>query len=204
MLFWRVPVHPRSTESRVLRIALVLNAAMFVVGLTAGLIADSLGLVADSLDMLADAGAYGLSLIAVGRSGRFKAQVAFASGSILLFLGGGVLFDAFRRAFGASEPASGIIIVVAMFSLAVNAYVIRTLSQFRRGEVHLRAAWIFTRADVVANIAVICGGLLVMLTGSRYPDLIAGFGVGCYVLKEALEILRSSRLALRGPGDPKA
>ena len=182
-----------AAESRILRTALVLNGAMFVVGLVSGLIADSLGLVADSLDMLADAGAYGLSLAAIGRSDRFKGRVALLSGTLLLLLGCGVLLDAARRAIGTSEPESAAIIVVATLSLAVNAYVIRTLTRFRKGEVHLRAAWIFTRADVVANVAVITSGLLVLATGSRYPDLVAGFGVGCYVVREAWEILSTSR-----------
>ena len=51
--------HAAKTETRdqrrVLVIALALNATMFVVGLIAGLIAQSSGLLADALDMLADA-----------------------------------------------------------------------------------------------------------------------------------------------------
>jgi Co/Zn/Cd efflux system component len=63
------------------------------------------------------------------------------------------------------------------------------LGRFREGEVHLRATWIFTRVDVIANIGVIASGLLVSLTGSRYPDLVAGTAIGVYVIKEAFEIL---------------
>jgi hypothetical protein len=37
-------------------------------------------------------------------------------------------------------------------------------------------AWIFTRADVVANAAVIVSGLLVMMTGVRYGALVVGGG----------------------------
>lgn len=181
-----------SAERRVLGTALVLNAGMFVVGLAAGLIADSLGLIADSLDMLADAGAYGLGLAAIGRAARFKNRVARASGVLLLMLGAGVLIDAIRRATGGSEPDSEIIMVTATLSLVVNAYVIRTLTRFRRGEVHLRAAWLFTRADVVANIGVIVAGLVVMATGSAVPDLVAGVAIGLYVMGEARGILRNA------------
>lgn len=46
-------------ERHILRLALGLNATMFVVGIVAGLIAQSMGLIADSLDMLVDASAYG-------------------------------------------------------------------------------------------------------------------------------------------------
>jgi cation diffusion facilitator family transporter len=183
-------------EIRALRVALLLNGAMFVIGTAAGLLADSIGLLADALDMFADAGAYGLSLAAIGRSGLFKARVAGASGAILFVLGGGVLLDAVRRAFSESQPESGVIVLVSLVSLMVNAYVIRMLTRLRRHEVHIRAAWLFTRADVVANLAVMSAGVLVMFTGSRFPDILAGLGVGCYVMFEGVGILRNARRSL--------
>ena len=182
-------------ERRVLRVALVLNATMFVVGLVAGLLAQSLALLADSLDMLSDALAYGLSLAAIGRPAASKARVATLSGTILLVLGAGVILDVIRRAMQGSEPDSAFMVATALLSLIVNAYVIRTLRRFRGGEVHLRAAWLFTRADVVANIGVILSGVLVFATRSPYPDLFVGFAIGCYVIREAIEILTSARHA---------
>lgn len=179
-------------ERRVLRIALILNAAMFVIGLVAGLVAQSTSLVADALDMLADASAYTIALTAVGRSARFKSGAATVSGSVLLVLGLGVLLDVARRALFGSAPESLVMIGVACVSLAVNATVLRTLGRFRKGEVHLRATWIFTRVDVLANIGVIASGLLVFLLGSRYPDLVVGCAIGCYVIKEAVEILKEA------------
>jgi Co/Zn/Cd efflux system component len=184
-----------SAERRVLSIALGLNASMFVVGFVAGLFGESLGLIADSLDMLADALAYGLSLAAIGRASIFKARVARMSGTLLLVLGLGVVVDVARRALAGSDPEAGIMLATASLSLVVNATVIRMLTRFRRGEVHLRAAWIFTRADVVANIGVILSAVLVFLTGSRYPDLIVGLAIGGYVIWEAVEILQRARRA---------
>ena len=182
-------------ERRVLWIALALNATMFVVGLVAGLAGNSLGLIADSLDMLADALAYGLSLAAIGRSALFKARVARMSGTLLFVLGVGVVADVIRRALSGSEPESGIMLVTAAASLVVNLIVIRMLTRFRKGEVHLRAAWLFTRADVVANLGVMLSAAAVALTGSRYPDLVVGFAIGCYVIREAVEILQNARRA---------
>ncbi len=182
-------------QRRVLRIALILNLIMFGVGLIAGLIAQSTGLIADSLDMLGDASAYGLGLLALHRSPLFKANAARWSGGLLLLLGAGVLADVARRGFAGSSPESLVMIAVAGLSLIVNAAVLRLLTPFRSGEVHLRATWIFTRADVIANVAVIAAGLIVMLTHLTWIDLVVGAGIGLYVLKEALEILAESREA---------
>jgi cation diffusion facilitator family transporter len=185
-------------QQRVLRIALALNATMFIVGLIAGLLGQSSSLIADALDMLADAFAYAIALGAVGRSARFKAGTATLSGSLLLLLGVMVLLDVGRRALLGSEPESAVMMAVAFVSLLVNATVLRMLRRYREGEVHLRATWIFTRVDVIANIGVILSGLLILLTGSRFPDLVVGGAIGVYVVKEAIEILSEAREARAG------
>lgn len=178
------------TEQKILTIALLLNALMFVIGLIAGVLAQSTALIADSLDMLADASAYALGLWAVGRAIHFKTIIARLSGGLLLLLGAGVLFEVGRRMWLGSSPESSIMIGVACLSLVINTIVLMLLRKFREGEVQLRATWIFTRADVIANLGVILSGILVMLTKSRYPDLIVGFAIGLYIIKEAIEIFK--------------
>lgn len=182
-------------ERRVLWVALALNAAMAVVGGITGWIAHSAGLLADALDMLSDATAYAIGLVAIGRTARFKANAAGASGSVLLILGIGVLVEVGRRVIQGAEPLSGWMIATAFLSLIVNLIVMRMLAPLKSGEVHLRATWIFTRADVVANIGVILAGLLVWWFASPYPDFVIGVLIGLYVIKEAIEILGTARRA---------
>lgn len=184
-----------AAQRRVLWVALALNAVMFVVEVTTGVIANSTGLIADGLDMLADASAYAIGLIAVGRSGLFKANAARLSGVLLLILGFGVLADVARRIVSGEPPEGSMMIAIAAVALAVNAYVLRLLGKQRSDEVHMRATWIFTRADVVANAAVILSGVAVIATGWRYLDLIVGAAIGLYVIKEAIEILGEAREA---------
>jgi cation diffusion facilitator family transporter len=182
-------------ERRVLSIALLLNAAMAVIGGVAGWFAQSTGLLADALDMLSDATAYTIGLIAIGRTARFKANAAWLSGSVLLVLGIGVLVEVGRRIMGGAEPQSGWMIGTALLSLVVNVTVLRMLAPLKSGEVHLRATWLFTRADVVANLGVILAGLLVLWLGSPYPDFVIGALIGLYVIKESAEILKDARQA---------
>jgi cation diffusion facilitator family transporter len=180
-------------ERRAIGIALALNATMFVVGIAAGLVARSSALLADALDMLADSTAYGIALLAIGRAAAFKRHAALASGVILAILGVGVIADAIRRALVGGEPEGWIMALIALLSLIVNASVLKVLAPYRKGEVHLRAAWIFTRADVIANLGVISAAMLVIATNSGTPDLLVGAAIGLYVLKEATEILREAR-----------
>jgi len=187
-------------ERRILTIALALNAAMAVIGGLAAWIAHSTGLLADALDMLSDATAYTIGLVAIGRGARFKANAAWLSGGGLLLLGLGVLVEVARRVIHGAEPLSSWMIGTALLSLLVNVIVLRMLSSLKSGEVHLRATWIFTRADVVANVGVILAGVLVMSFGSPYPDFVVGALIGLYVIKEAVEILRDAGHARREAG----
>ncbi len=178
-------------------IALGLNATMFVVGIIAGWLARSSGLMADALDMLSDAAAYGIGIAAIGRGMRFKAGAAITTGTIVLLLGAGVVVDAVRRWVEGSQPLGSVMMVVAFVALLVNASVLLVvLKPFRStSEVHMRAMWLCTRADVVANLGVILSGALVLLLHSPIPDRVIGIAIGLYVIKEAIEILREAREA---------
>jgi Co/Zn/Cd efflux system component len=191
------PETVNSKERRILIIALALNAAMAVIGGVAGWIAQSAGLLADALDMLSDATAYSIGLLAIGRSVRFKINAAYLSGSLLLLLGVAVLVEVGRRVVFGAEPLSGWMIGTALLSLIVNLIVLRLLTPLKSGEVHLRATWIFTRADVVANVGVILAGALVLWLSSPYPDFVIGSLIGLYVIKEAAEILLDARADAR-------
>lgn len=180
------------SERKTLRIALCLNGMMFIVGMAAGLWTQSTGLMADALDMLADASAYALGLMAVNRSATFKKNSARWSGSVLLLLGLGIVVEVARKWLHGSDPQGLIMMVFALLSLFVNVYVLRSLSKFRQGEVHLRATWIFTKVDVIANLGVFASGVLVHIEGWRLADLVIGVLIGSYVIKEAAEILQSS------------
>ncbi len=191
-----------AVERRILRIALGLNATMFVIGITIGLMAQSMSLIADSLDMLADAGVYAIGLLAWARSAGFKASAAQLSGSLLLLLGFGVLFGVGWRLIIGSLPMGSWMMATAFVALLVNATVLRLLQRFRHGEVHLRATWLLTRVDVIANLAVIGSGALVLFLHSAVPDLLIGTAISLYVIKEAVGILREARQAQADAAEP--
>lgn len=180
-------------ERKTLRIALVLNATMFVVGMAAGLWAQSSGLMADALDMLTDATAYGLGLMAVTRGLRFKQYSARWTGATLMLLSVGIVADVVRRFLFGSEPLGAAMVGFSLLSLCVNVTVLRMLARYREGEVHMRASWICTRADVVANFGVLASGLVVLASGWRYADLVVGLAISMYVAKEAVVIWQQAR-----------
>lgn len=177
-------------ESKTLWILLTVNALMFVAELSAGLIAQSAGLIADSLDMFADAAVYGLSLYAVGRAASLKRRSAHLSGWIQIALALGVLLEVARRFFLGSDPEPPFMIVVATIALVANAACLLLISRHRHAGAHMRASWIFSSNDVLANIGVIVAGLLVAWTDSAIPDLVIGMIITIVVFGGGLRILR--------------
>ncbi len=188
-----LPETRESGEAGTLRLLLAINATMFVVEIAAGWLAQSTGLIADSLDMFADAAVYGVSLYAVGRAASVQAGAARMSGYLQLLLALGALFEVARRFVVGSEPQSGVMMSVALLALVANASCMALIAKHRGGGVHMRASWIFSTNDVIANVGVIVAGALVAWTGSALPDLIIGTAIALVVLSGAVRILRISR-----------
>lgn len=180
-------------QSRVLIILLAINAAMFIVEVIAGIVAESTGLIADSLDMLADAVVYGIGLYAVGRPANAKIRAAFVSGYFQMALAVIVALDVSRRAVFGSEPEPSYMMVVGLIALVANVVCLGLIARHRDGGVHMRASWIFSKNDVIANTGVILGGGLVYATGVRWPDLIVGIAIACIVFRGALAIIEDAR-----------
>jgi Co/Zn/Cd efflux system component len=179
-----------ASEAKTLRLLLAINAVMFVVEMVWGLIAQSTGLVADSLDMFADAAVYGLALYAVGRAAALKTRAAHVAGWLQLVLALGALSEVVRRAFFGSEPESALMMGVGAVALVANVACLMMIAKKRDRGAHMKASYIFSANDVIANLGVIAAGALVTWTGSPYPDLIVGTVIAVIVLTGARRILK--------------
>ena len=140
--------------------------------------------------MFADAVVYGIGIYVVGRAAKDKAKAALVSGYFQAVLGLLILIDIVRRVLQGSEPVSELIMIMGLIALFANLICLVLIHKHKDGEVHMRASWIFSANDVIANTGVIIGGALVWWLDSRWPDIIIGLII-------ALVILRGSRLILK-------
>ncbi len=176
-------------QARVLRWLLGINALMFVVELVSGWLAQSTGLLADSLDMFADAAVYGVALYAVGRAAHLQLSAARLAGVVQMGLALTALGEVVRRFLLGSEPESLSMMGIGGLALVANVACLVLIHGQRDGGVHMRASWIFSANDVLANLGVILAGALVAWTGSAWPDLLIGTAVALLVLNGARRIL---------------
>lgn len=177
-------------EARVLKWMLAINGVMFLLEVTVGIIGQSTALIADGVDMFADAAVYGLALFAVGRSARRKLTAAHTAGWLQLILAASVLVEVVRRFVYGSDPVSGLMMGMGLLALIANVSCLLLIHRQRHGGVHMQASWIFSAVDVLANTGVMLAGLLVLLTGSRYPDLVIGLVIVLIVLNGSRRILQ--------------
>jgi cation diffusion facilitator family transporter len=178
------------------RLVVALNLGFGVIEVVGGLVAGSQALLADSLDFLGDGTITLLGLLALGWAATARAKIAYAQGLFLLTLGIGVIGVAIWRAMTATAPEAELMGGIGLAALAVNVTAALILSRYREGDANVRAVWLFSRNDALANVAVIVAAGLVAWTDRAWPDLAVAAVIAALFLHSAFEILRSARAEL--------
>lgn len=186
-----------ASQKKLLMVLLSINLVFFIFELGIGWYAESIGLIADSLDMLADTLIYSIAIYAIGRASSIKANAALLSGYFQLMLAILIGLEILRRFFYGSEPISTLMIIMGILALIANGYCLKLIHKHRNGEVHMRASWVFSANDVLANIGVIFSGVLVFWLDSRWPDLIIGAVITLVLLFGAFYIIKDAKTELK-------
>ncbi len=190
--------HIDKAQRKLLWAVLVLNGVMFFVEFIAGWLAESSGLIADSLDMLADTLVYAVSLYAVGKAIKYKANAAILNGTLQTVLALVVLADVLQRLIFGSQPNANMMLWVALLALAVNIACFALLYSSRNGDINIRASWICSRNDMIMNGGVILSALLVAKLNMAWPDLVIATVIAFIVLRSAIRIIRDARAVKAG------
>jgi cation diffusion facilitator family transporter len=191
----------RERQSSTLKIVLAINAVMFVVELTAGLIGHSVSLVADSLDMLGDALVYGFSLYVVARGAAMKARAALFKGVIMAGFGLFVLGQAIYRIVYPQLPVFETIGLIGLLALTANGICFWLLWRHRADDINMSSVWLCSRNDIIANVSVLFAAAGVWITHSGWPDIAVGLALAALFLRSALHVLRESIRELRAASD---
>lgn len=180
----------------ILWIALIANAAMFLVEIVAGLAADSRALQADALDFFGDAANYAVSLGVAGLALAWRAKAAMLKAATMLVFGLWVIgYAAYAIAVG-SNPEPSTMGVVGVAALLVNISVALMLFRYREGDANMRSVWICSRNDAIGNVAVLAAALGVLGTGQAWPDLVVAGIVAGLAIWGSLEVFKQARVEL--------
>ncbi len=189
-----------SVFRRALWIVIAINAAMFVVEMTAGALAGSQALQADALDFLGDTLTYGLSLFVLGMSLRVRSTAALAKGISLAAMGLWVFGSTAYQVLILGVPKAEIIGAVGVAALLANVASVLVLLRYKDGDANVRSVWLCSRNDAIGNVAVIGAGAGVYLTGTAWPDLAVAALMAALFLWSSLQIVRQAVAEMRHDG----
>ena len=91
-----------------------------------------------------------------------------------------------------------LMVVVGAIALIANVSCLILIAKHREGGVHMRASWIFSTNDVIANVGVIISGGMVMYLDNRFPDLVIGAVISVVVLRGGFRILHEAKESREG------
>jgi cobalt-zinc-cadmium efflux system protein len=207
-------------DRRALAIALGLIGALLVGEVVAGILAGSLALLADAGHMLTDAGALAFALLAAAYAARpaagrwtfgyrrLEILAAQANGLTLLVVAVVIAYTAIARLITPHEVRGGLVLVVALAGVAVNAVATAVLARASRESLNVRGAFLHLATDLAAFAGTAVAGALILLTGWDRFDALASLAVAALMVWASWGLLRDSASILleRSPDaiDPDA
>jgi cation diffusion facilitator family transporter len=185
---------------RVLWVALLVNAAMFLIELGAGFSSGSLSLLADAIDFAGDALNYGVSLAVLASALAWRARAAMLKAFSMMGFGIYVLGSAVWAVWNGRVPDASTMGAVALMALLANLSVAWLLYAFREGDANMRSVWLCSRNDAIGNVAVLLAALGVFGTGTAWPDLLVASLMAGLALHGGWQVLRQARGELGSNG----
>src|ERR1700682_175427 len=183
------------------RIALIvcamLNIAMVFIEGSAGLWIGSAALLADAGDFVEDAAVLGLAVVAVRWSVRGRAAAGLVQGIAMAGVGVGAIVQIMLRILKGGAPPPSVMGGVAVLALAVNGYCAYRLVRFRRGDASMRAIWLSTRNDAMLNLLTVIAAVCIVITGTGWPDIIAGGIIATVNLLGSIEAISAANREMR-------
>ena len=178
---------------KILWIALIVNATMFLVEIGAGVQAGSLSLLADAVDFAGDALNYAVSLAVLASALAWRARAAILKALSMMGFGLYVLGAALWAVWHGDVPHATTMGVVALLALVANVAVAWMLYAFREGDANMRSVWLCSRNDAIGNVAVFLAALGVFGTGSAWPDLAVASLMAALALHGGWTVVRQAR-----------
>jgi len=174
------------------------------------------GIAANSLSLLADAGhnagdvlglgmAWGATLLARRKpSPRFTYGLqsatifaGLANGLLLMIAVGGIGWEAMQRFALPPEPASRIVIIVALAGVLVNGVTAWLFHGGDRHDLNIRGAFLHMAADALISLGVALTGFVILRTGWFWLDPLASLAIVMVIIIGTWRLLAQSvRLAL--------
>ncbi len=185
----------------------LLNLAYFGVEFVVARAIGSVSLFSDSVDFLEDASINLLVFFAIAWSAPARTRLAMGLAGIVLLPAAAALWTAGAKILDPVAPSAESLTVTAVGALAINIACALILVRHRHhGGGLATATWLAARNDSLANVSIICAGVLTATVGTAWPDVAVGLGLATLNIGAARGVWRAARAErrLRGGSEPRA
>lgn len=193
-----------SGNERRLLVAFALTAAMLVVEAAGGWLSGSLALLADAAHMLVDAAALMFAWLGTRYARRpadarrsfgytrLEVLVGYSNSLIQFVLVAWIAVEAMLRLHDAQPILSGMMFVIALAGLLVNAFVLAVLGRHDHDDLNTASARLHVLGDLFGSLGAIGAALLIRYFGWLWADPVASVLVSLLILSSAWRLLRRS------------
>ena len=184
--------HTDSLGRNALIIAFLINLIMVALDLTYGLMMNSASLLSDAANNSGDVFILGSSIIVLSSTTAVKNKLALLKGIIMTVFGLWAFYHVYLGFIGQSVLSGEVISFIGIISLIGNTSVALMMQKHQHKDINFKSAFICCRNDAIASAGIIIAGVLVMLTGSFWPDIMIGTIIASVVLSGGIKIIRLS------------
>jgi cobalt-zinc-cadmium efflux system protein len=205
-----VHLDPDSGDRRV-AIAIWANGILTVAQIVGGIFAGSLALIADAIHNFSDMAslviAFGARKIArrppdakmTFGYGRIEIVAALINYTTLIVIGFYLIYEGGMRLIDPPEVLGWWVVILGGIALIVDTLTALLTYSMQKGSVNIRALFLHNLSDALASLAVIVGGVLILLFEIKWVDPAITIGIAVYILYLAFsEIGDSIRILMLG------
>ena len=184
--------------------SVLLNVGLTVAEVVGGILSGSVALIADALHNFNDAMALVVTLVA-RRVSRRRADNQYTFGyrraeligatinlTALIVVGLFLISEAVKRLISPEEINGWVVIIVAAIALVVDIGTAWLLWAMSKGSLNVRAAFIHNVSDALASVAVLIGGVCVVLWEITVVDPLLTLLIAGYILYQGFKAMRGA------------
>ncbi len=203
-----------TVKERMFLLGILLNTLYVAGEFTAGIIYSSMGLLADAGHNLGDVSGLLISLAAflLAKKRFFRnytyglrkgtVWASLVNALILLVTVGIITGECIRKIISPVQIEGYPVIITAGAGIVINGLTVFLFAKGRKHDLNVKGAYLHMLADTLVSAGVAVSGLVILWTGWRMADPLAGFAVAMVILFSTYGLLKESfRLAMDGvPG----
>lgn len=203
-------IDPEAGNARIFW-AIAINILLTVVQIIGGILSGSLALIADAIHNLSDAMSLVLAFVARKIAqrpsddtmtfgyGRAEIVAALINYTTLILLGLYLAFEAVIRLFNPTDVDGWLVVVIAIFALAVDIVTALLTYALSKQSMNIRAAFLHNVADALGSVAVIFAGTMIIWYDWRLIDPLITLLIAGYILRQSVaEIGGAVRISMLG------